>query len=113
MWVVMAHTTNGCWILDELEKARAYSRALRHMMNAGLREFEPLTYDDELCKWDGPLLPLEPFDRWNYVPEHQVVHGTERGYQWHRKRNEDACEPCKEAKRNGTRTGRAKVRKTA
>jgi len=58
----------------------------------------PLTDDHELCQWDGPLLPLEPIDY-----DQMIDHGTDRGYQQHRKWNIPYCGDCQQAHRERRR----------
>ena len=64
--------------------------------------YEPLTDDHPLCQWDGPLLPLEPFDF-----EHMIEHGTDRGYQQHRRYKLPVCDDCRAAHRELRRKDRA------
>jgi len=95
------------WLSKERKKAYRYSLALRHLLGTGL---EPLTYDTELCKWDGPLLPLEPMDR-GYMMEKDVVHGTTAGYQYHRRNGQTPCGACKEAQSTYNRENRRRNKK--
>ena len=96
-------TDDDGWFQMELRKARAYSRALRHMAQAGLWPgLEPLTFDEEACEWDGPLLPLESIDRTGRIrikTADEIDHGTERGYQQHRRFDGSPCERCAVAHR--------------
>jgi len=94
--------TTPMWLHKERKKAYRYSLALRHLLGTGL---EPLTYDDELCKWDGELLPLEPMDR-GYMMEKDIQHGTTGGYQWHRRQGQTPCDECKAAHTAYNRAGR-------
>lgn len=64
--------------------------------------YEPLTDDHPLCQWDGPLLPLEPLDF-----EHMIEHGTDRGYQQHRRYKLPVCDDCRAAHRELRRKDRA------
>ena len=64
--------------------------------------YEPLTDDHPLCQWDGPLLPLEPLDY-----EHMIEHGTDRGYQQHRRYKLPVCDDCRAAHRELRRKDRA------
>ena len=63
---------------------------------------EPLSDDHPLCQWDGPLLPLEPIDH-----AHMIEHGTDKGYQQHRRYGIPYCEPCREAHKQLRRKDRA------
>lgn len=56
---------------------------------------KPLTDDHPLCQWDGPLLPLEPIDL-----EERIVHGTDKGYQQHRRFKVPICDACRLAHRH-------------
>lgn len=85
---------------EELFKARAYSRALRHLWGTGL---EPLTYEPELCRWNGKLLPLDKSD---YAEN--IKHGTEAGYQRERFHHLPICDACRQAKREARRAERAR-----
>ena len=80
---------------DSQVAAVRYSRGLRHQLSHGL---ELLTENDPLCQWDGELLPLE-------APDYQdmIAHGTERGYQQHRRHNVPMCQECLQAKAVATR----------
>ena len=69
-------------------------------MNAA--NFEPLTDDHPLCQWDGPLLPLEPIDH-----AHIIEHGTDKGYQQHRRLKVAMCDACRTAHRDVRRKDRA------
>ena len=64
--------------------------------------YEPLTDEHPLCQWDGPLLPLEPLDY-----EHMIEHGTDRGYQQHRRYRVPVCDECRAAHRELRRKDRA------
>lgn len=90
------------WLKEERRKAIRYSIALRHLLGTGL---EPLTYDDELCNWDGELLPLGPMDR-GFNMEKEFVHGTTAGYQTHRRRGQIPCDECKAAQTAFNRASR-------
>lgn len=94
--------TTPLWLSKERKKAYRYSLALRHLLGTGL---EPLTYDDELCKWDGELLPLEPMDR-GFNMEKEFVHGTTAGYQTHRRRGQVPCDDCRHAQSAFNRASR-------
>lgn len=94
--------TTPMWLHKERKKAYRYAVALRHLLGTGL---EPLTYDDELCKWDGDLLPLEPMDR-GYMMEKDVQHGTTAGYQWHRRQGQNPCDDCRAAQSAYNRASR-------
>jgi len=96
------------WLARERKKAYRYSVALRHLLGTGL---EPLTYDDEACKWNGELLPLEPVDR-GYNMEKEFVHGTTAGYQTHRRRGQVPCDECREAQSAYNRKKRVATRRT-
>ena len=94
--------TTPMWLHKECKKAYRYAVALRHLLGTGL---EPLTYDDELCKWDGDLLPLEPMDR-GYMMEKDVQHGTTAGYQYHRRKGQNPCDDCRAAQSAYNRASR-------
>lgn len=96
------------WLARERKKAYRYSVALRHLLGTGL---EPLTYDDDACKWNGELLPLEPVDR-GYNMEKEFVHGTTAGYQTHRRRGQVPCDECREAQSAYNRKKRLATRRT-
>jgi hypothetical protein len=96
-----------------IEKAQAirHSTALRHLWRAGRDDLVPLNEWDELCQWDGPLLPLEPMDR--AVGAHSydtILHGTDRGYQQHRRLGLPICDDCRLAHRNEGRRRREQAR---
>jgi len=57
----------------------------------------------EILAWDGPLLPLEPIDH-----AHLIEHGTDRGYQQHRRYGVDVCDECRAAHRDSRRAERAR-----
>jgi hypothetical protein len=80
-------------------EAVAHSHGLRHQLCHGL---ELLHDDHELCQWDGPLLPLEPIDK-----QHLIRHGTDKGYQAHRRHGIPVCDPCREAHRQMRRKDRS------
>jgi len=65
----------------------------------------PLTDDHPLCQWDGPLLPLEPIDH-----AHMIEHGTDKGYQQHRRYKLPVCPECQNAHRDSRRNDRKKRR---
>jgi hypothetical protein len=94
--------TTPMWLHKERKKAYRYAVALRHLLGTGLK---PLTYDDELCKWDGDLLPLEPMDR-GYMMEKDVQHGTTAGYQYHRRKGQNPCDDCRAAQSAYNRASR-------
>ena len=79
-------------------QAVAHSHGLRHQLHHGL---DLLTDNHPLCHWDGPLLPLEPVDH-----AHTIRHGTDPGYQAHRRFNIPICEPCRNAHREARRRDR-------
>lgn len=79
-------------------QAIAHSHGLRHQLRHG---FDLLTDDHPLCQWDGPLLPLEPHDH-----NHLIRHGTDAGYQTHRRHRIPMCDPCREAHREARRRDR-------
>lgn len=66
--------------------------------------FEPLSDEEvvELMAWDGPLLPLEPIDH-----AHMIDHGTDKGYQQHRRLKVEMCDACRRAHRDLRRKDRA------
>ena len=66
--------------------------------------FAPFTRQElaELDAWNGPLLPWEPIDH-----QHLIEHGTDKGYQQHRRYGIPYCEPCREAHRQLRRKDRA------
>lgn len=90
---------------DELARARRYSLALRHLLGTGI---EPATYDEHLCDWSGPLLPIEPIDYRNNVKP--IAHGTYKGFMQHKTHGTKPCEPCRIAKREYNRANEAKRR---
>jgi hypothetical protein len=57
----------------------------------------------ELCRWSGPLLPLEDVDF-----DEMIVHGTDRGYQQHRRFGVPVCDECRVAHREDRRKDRAR-----
>ena len=57
---------------------------------------------DELNNWNGPLLPYEPVDH-----AHLIDHGTDKGYQQHRRYGIPVCDECREAHRELRRRNRA------
>ena len=56
----------------------------------------------ELDAWTGPLLPYEPLDH-----QHLIDHGTDRGYQQHRRYRIAVCPECREAHTESRRRDRA------
>ena len=90
------------WLKEERIKAQRYSIAIRHLLYTGLK---PLTYEEHLCDWDGPLLPLEPMDR-GFNMEKEFVHGTTAGYKTHRRRGQIPCAECKAAQTAANRASR-------
>lgn len=66
--------------------------------------FPPFTRHElrQLVAWDGPLLPYEPID---YA--HMIEHGTDRGYQQHRRYQIPYCDDCREAHRQLRQQDRA------
>lgn len=66
--------------------------------------FEPLSDEEvaELMSWDGPLLPLESVDL-----AEKIDHGTDRGYQQHRRFGVAMCDDCRRAHRDSRRKDRA------
>lgn len=90
------------WLKKERAKALRYSTALRRLLGTGLK---PLTYDEEACKWNGALLPLEPMDR-GYMMERDVEHGTTAGYQYHRRNGQTPCDDCRTAQSDYNRESR-------
>jgi len=79
-------------------QAVAHSHGLRHQLRHGL----DLLHDEhELCQWDGTLLPLEPHDH-----AHLIRHGTDPGYQAHRRYCIPICQPCRQAHRQARRKDR-------
>lgn len=56
----------------------------------------------ELDAWTGPLLPYESFDH-----EHLIDHGTDRGYQQHRRYGIAVCPECRQAHTESRRRDRA------
>lgn len=80
------------------KEAVAHSHGLRAQLHHNL---ELLTDDHPLCQWDGPLLPLEPHDH-----NHLITHGTDRGYQAHRRHRIPMCDPCRDAHRDTRRHDR-------
>lgn len=85
-----------------LVEARRYSVALRKLYGTGLK---PLTENDPLCQWSGPLLPLERMDY-----DERIKHGTETGYQQHRYYKIEVCDECLEARRIWKREYRQRYR---
>jgi len=69
---------------------------------------KPLTDDHPLCQWDGPLLPLEPVDL-----EDRIAHGTDKGYQQHRRFKVPVCDSCRNAHRLRRQHERARTREHA
>ena len=60
----------------------------------------------ELCRWDGPLLPLEDLDY-----DELIEHGTDRGYQQHRRFGVRMCGDCRLAHRLARRSDRARAKR--
>lgn len=95
-------TYDPTFMYHELWKARRLSALLRIVY---ARQLAPLANDDPLCQWDGPLLPMDTPDY-----EYTLVHGTERGYQHHRRYNIEICEACRDAHNTVTRASKARYR---
>lgn len=74
-----------------LAEGRAHSHGLRAQLKHGL---ELLTDDHPLCQWDGPLLPFEDVDY-----QKRINHGTEAGYQQHKRWGIPKCGECQDAHR--------------
>ena len=79
------------------DTAIAHSHGLRHQLAHGM---ELLIDNHPLCHWDGPLLPLEDIDV-------VIVHGTDRGYQTHRRHRIPMCDDCRTAHTHTRRKDRA------
>ena len=75
----------------ELDMARKQAVAHAHGLRAQLRHgLELLTDDHPLCQWTGKLLPLEDVDYAEHIP-----HGTNNGWQAHRRHRIPMCDPCR------------------
>ena len=75
----------------ELDMARRQAVAHAHGLRAQLRHgLELLTDDHPLCQWTGKLLPLEDVDYAEHIP-----HGTNNGWQAHRRHRIPVCDPCR------------------
>ena len=71
--------------------ARKQAIARSHGLRAQLRHGLGLLTDDHpLCQWTGKLLPLEDVDYAENIP-----HGTNNGWQAHRRHRIPMCDPCR------------------
>ena len=89
----------------ELDMARKQAVAHAHGLRAQLRHgLELLTDDHPLCQWTGKLLPLEDIDYAENIP-----HGTNAGWQGHRRTNTPMCDACQRAHREYNTASRRKA----